>query len=209
MGLRVGVFLDRDGVINEEAGYVLRPGEARLIPGAAGAIRRLNDSGAVVIVVTNQSAVARGLATVEEVKAVGLHLEEQIRLESGGRFDAYYYCPHYPERTPGGDRRFQVRCDCRKPGPASILKGIERFGLDAGRSYMVGDQTSDILAGGRAGVRTVLVKTGKAGGDGAYDARPDLVAEDLSGAVERILKETGGGRAGQITSTSMTERPLK
>jgi histidinol-phosphate phosphatase family protein len=188
------VFLDRDGTINEEAGYITRMEELRLIPGAGAAIRRINESGLAAIVVTNQSGVARGLFDEAFVGRMHARLSEML-LAEGALIDAFYYCPHHPTEGRGAYLR---RCDCRKPEPGMVLAAIRELGIDRQRSYLVGDTLRDIGAASRAGVRGVLVRTGY--GDQAATAlaigspevevaRPVHIAADLGEAVAWILEE--------------------
>ena len=177
-GGRRGVFLDRDGTINEEVGYLGNPDSLRLLPGAAGAIRRLNESGFAAIVVTNQSAIGRGYFSSEDVAAVNTCLIERLRAR-GACIDGLYVCPHRPDE----------RCNCRKPQPGLLLQAAEEHGLDVRRSFLVGDKESDLDSGRRAGCRTVLIGTGPEHPGNAPSS--DHVADDLAAAVEWILAAAG------------------
>lgn len=150
------IFLDRDGTINEEIGYMDRMEKLRLIPGAAQAIRLINESGMKAVVVTNQSGVARGIFTESFVAETHARLGEMLRAE-GAWIDAFYFCPHHP--TEGRGAYLKI-CDCRKPSPGLILRAAAELHLDPARSYMVGDMPKDIEAGNRAGAQGVLVRTG-------------------------------------------------
>lgn len=183
---RPAIFLDRDGVIIEDTHYLASPAQVRLIPGAADAIAALNRAGWPVVVVTNQSGVARGLFPVEAVEAVHAHLTEQLE-GYGARIEAYYYCPHFPTADV---EVYRVECACRKPKPGMLLRAAEELDLDPDRSWMIGDRASDLEAGAAAGTRTILVRTG-------YGATADatsldrtklnleLVASDLADAVAK------------------------
>jgi D-glycero-D-manno-heptose 1,7-bisphosphate phosphatase len=150
------IFLDRDGTINEEIGYMDRMEKLRLIPGAAQAIRLINESGMKTVVVTNQSGVAREIFAESFVAEIHARLREMLRAE-GALIDAFYFCPHHPTEGKGA---YLKTCDCRKPAPGLILRAAAEFHLDPARSYMVGDTLKDIEAGARAGVQGILVRTG-------------------------------------------------
>jgi D-glycero-D-manno-heptose 1,7-bisphosphate phosphatase len=150
------VFLDRDGTINEEVGYLDRMERLQLIPGAAEAIRLINKSGMKAVAVTNQSGVARGIFTESFVAKIHARLGEMLRAE-GASLDGVYYCPHHP--TEGLAEYIKI-CDCRKPAPGMLLRAAEELRIDPNRSYMVGDTLKDIEAGARAGAQGILVRTG-------------------------------------------------
>lgn len=148
------VFFDRDGTLIEEAGYLHRFEDVQILPWAFEAVRKVNASGALAIVVTNQSAVARGLLTEEGLAAIHQQIQESFRLQDC-RLDAFYYCPHHPEAEPGP---YTLDCPCRKPRPGLILNAIRDFQLDPARCFMIGDQRRDVEAGHRAGCRSILVR---------------------------------------------------
>jgi D,D-heptose 1,7-bisphosphate phosphatase len=154
--LHLAVFLDRDGTINEEIGYMDRLEKLRLIPGAAEAIRLINASGMKTVVVTNQSGVARGIFTESFVAEIHARLGKMLRAE-GASLDGIYVCPHHPTEGRGDYLR---GCECRKPAPGLLLRAAAELHLDPARSYMVGDTLKDILAGARAGAQGILVRTG-------------------------------------------------
>jgi len=191
---RWGVFLDRDGTVNEEVGLIDDPKRLRLIPGAASAIRRLREAGAVLVVTTNQPVVARGLLDEAGLGRVHARLESLLG-EEGATLDAVLFCPHHPEahHPEAADPRYRRECECRKPKPGLLLEGARRFGLDLGSCYMVDDSTRDVAAGRAAGCRAaLLLKTGVAGGDGTCpDARPDAVLDNLEAAADWILQREG------------------
>ena len=151
MSGRLAVFLDRDGTIIEDAGYLRDPAGVRLLPGAADAIKRLNASGFLAIVVTNQSGIARGLLTLDQYRATERRVDELLTLQ-GARLDAHYFCPHVPELSGP--------CDCRKPGSLLYRQAAERFGIDLPRSWWVGDRMRDVLPAESFGARGILVLTG-------------------------------------------------
>ena len=148
MKLRRAAFLDRDGTIIRDTGFVRDPRSVALIPGAAEAIKRLNEAGWVVVVVTNQSGIARGLLTIEDYEAVAARLDALL-VEQGAHLDATYMCPHHPDVTGP--------CDCRKPGLKHYLAAAERFGLDFTASIFVGDRASDIEAAALLGGTGLLL----------------------------------------------------
>jgi histidinol-phosphate phosphatase family protein len=185
-----GVFLDRDGVIVRQIDHLNRAEDLELVSGAGEAIARLNTVGIQVVVVTNQAGVAKGYLTLVALEEIHVRLHRELAA-AGARVDALYYCPHHREATV---TEFRKDCPCRKPGIGMLERGRDELGIDLGRSYLVGDATGDILAGLRAGCRTILVQTGFAGKDGRYDATPDLVVADLAAAVDVILDEMGDER---------------
>jgi D-glycero-D-manno-heptose 1,7-bisphosphate phosphatase len=169
-----------------EVHYLSRPEQLCLLPGAAEAIRRLNERAIPVIVVTNQAGVARGYFSEQQVNLV--HATLALMLEQlGARIDRFYYCPHHPT---AGRFPYRVACDCRKPQPGMLLQAADELGLQLPACYAVGDKASDLEAGRRAACRTVLVRTGygeQTWAGWAEDFQPDYVAADLAGAVEWIL----------------------
>jgi D-glycero-D-manno-heptose 1,7-bisphosphate phosphatase len=176
------VFLDRDGTINEEVEYLNDPQQLRLIPGAAQAIRDLNEAGVPVILTTNQAGIGRGYFSEDTVRAI--HQELSSRLAAhGAHLDAIYHCPHHPDEG----------CDCRKPRPGMLIRAAEEHGLDLGQSFVAGDKVSDLDAGRRVGCRTVLVLTGYGSEQrDAFDQcgfQPDHVSDDLLAAVGWILAQ--------------------
>ncbi len=191
MGRRA-VFLDRDGVLCPDRGLVTAADEIELYPSAPASIRRLNEAGFSVVVVTNQPVVARGLATEADVQAMNCRVQELLRKSGGSRIDGFYYCPHHPNATLP---QYRTACQCRKPRSGLLLQAAAEMALDLAASYMVGDRPSDIAAGRRAGCATVLVETGQhtappieSPDDMTADAKPDHVRPDLAAAVELILR---------------------
>jgi len=150
------VFLDRDGTINEEVEYLDRMEKLQLIPGAAEAIRLINESGMKTVVITNQSGVARGFFDEAFVEKTHACLRDILQAE-GALIDAFYFCPHHPTEGRAGHLKI---CDCRKPAPGMLLRAAEELRIDPNRSYMVGDTLKDIEAGVRAGAQGILVRTG-------------------------------------------------
>ena len=183
---RRAVFLDRDGTINVEKDYLHRTEEFEFIRGAPEAIKRLNDAGFLVIVVTNQAGVARGYYDEQDVAALHEHIQ-QLLAEYGTRIDAFYHCPHHPTEGVGG---YRVDCDCRKGSPGMLLQAAREHDIDLARSFMVGDKIADIEAAVRAGCHPILVRTGYGAKDEPRVAAQFPVTEvctDLGAAVEFIL----------------------
>jgi D-glycero-D-manno-heptose 1,7-bisphosphate phosphatase len=173
------VFLDRDGTIIEDSDYIADARAMRLLPGAVEAVASLNRAGWLPIVVTNQSGIARGLLTQAEYYATERRLEELLAT-AGGRIAAQYHCPHLPEITGA--------CQCRKPGPLLYKQAAERFGLDLGASYWIGDRLRDLEAAQQFGGRGILVLTGAGRAEaGAAKAAGWAVAEDLGAAAGILL----------------------
>ncbi len=181
--VRPAVFLDRDGVINQDpVEFVTRPEELRLLSTSAQAIARFNALGVPVIVCSNQSGVAKGLYTLEDLQRISERLQEMLS-EYNAHIDAFYYCPH--DDSDG--------CDCRKPKPGLLLRAAREHRIALERSVFVGDSWRDIVAGRSAGVRTVLVLSGHVKPEmldspEMQNHPPDHVAPDLRGAVEWILR---------------------
>jgi D-glycero-D-manno-heptose 1,7-bisphosphate phosphatase len=190
-GLRPAVFLDRDGTISEEVGYVNHIDRLRLFPWTGPAIRKLNQADMAVVVVTNQSGVGQGYFPEELVNEVHERIRAELAAE-GARVDGFYYCPHHPNARLEAYRR---ACRCRKPDTGMLEQAAADLGLDLCTASVVGDSTRDIETGFRAGARTVLVLTGYGKGNYEYHRAewlrpPDFVAENLLEAVERIVAET-------------------
>lgn len=149
--MRPAVFLDRDGVINENRDdYVKDWTEVRFIPGALAALACLSSLPFSIVLITNQSAIGRGILTLEQVEAIHRRLVTEIQAH-GGRMDGVYYCPHHPD----------VGCDCRKPQPGLLYRAARELELDLARSYLIGDAVSDVEAALAAGCRPILVLTGR------------------------------------------------
>lgn len=190
MSSKPAVFIDRDGTVNEEMGYINHVSRLRILPGSAGAIRKLNENGIAAVVISNQSGVARGYFPEELVRQVNARMVE-ILAESGTRLDGIYYCPHHPK---GEVEEYRKVCDCRKPKTGLIDRAAEELGLDPARSYVVGDRHADIQIAHNVGAKGILVLTGY--GRGAWEndsegwgVRPHHVCDDLAAAVEWILND--------------------
>ncbi len=179
------VFMDRDGTINEEKNYLYRTEDLVFIQGAEEAIRRLNDSGYKVVVVTNQAGVARGYYSEEDVKKLHGFMQEELK-KTGAHIDCFFYCPHHPVHGTG---KYLRTCECRKPGIGMFKQAEHFFDVDIEKSWMIGDNKSDIEAGNRYGVRTILVGTGYGREIMAEKSvRYDYYKNNLVDAVNFILK---------------------
>jgi len=186
---RKAVFLDRDGVLNVEVDHVTRADQLRLLPGAAEAVRQINRSEYLAVVVSNQPAVAKGMTSEEEIARIHARLETLLGAE-GAFLDRIYYCPHHPEKGFSGERpRLKIACMCRKPAPGMLLRAAAELNVDMAGSFMIGDRTADIAAGATAGVHTVLVRTGYGGNDGKYACRSDFVFDDVAAAADFITND--------------------
>ena len=185
--LRSAVFLDRDGTVNVEVSYVRTPEQLILLPGVPEALQRLNRSGHLAVIVTNQAVVARGDLTFAGLKRIHTRLTHLL----GARrayVDRIYVCPHHPEGGfPGEVAELKFACTCRKPATGMVDAACSDLQIDRRSSWMVGDTTADMEMGRRAGLRTILVRTGHAGQDGRFPFRPDYVVPDLPAAVSWIL----------------------
>jgi D-glycero-D-manno-heptose 1,7-bisphosphate phosphatase len=186
---RPAVFLDRDGTIIEDVGFLRDVSQIDLLPWTADAIRQLNAAGYAVVVVTNQSGVGRGYFDEAHVRATHAVLETALA-EQGARIDAFYYCPHYPTSV---DTRYAVACDCRKPGSGLLRRAAQDLGLDLAQSWMVGDWWRDVEAGAGAGARTILIRTGRSAEhrpEPADARRPDAILNNLMEAAAWILRSS-------------------
>lgn len=174
------IFLDRDGTINKYVGFLRRIEDFELIGGAGEAIRMINRSGYLAIVVTNQPVIARGEVSEEELDEIHGKMETLLGRE-GAYLDAIYYCPHHPDRGFAGERAaYKIECDCRKPKPGMLRRAAERFHIDLGESWIVGDGEHDLLCGHNAGCRTAYI---------GRDPRADLCGDSLLDCVKKIMRE--------------------
>ena len=191
-GKKRAVFLDRDGTINVEKDYLYKIEDFEFIPGAPEAIKKLKDAGFLVIVVSNQSGVARGYYDEHAVETLHRHIQDELAV-FGTSVDAFYFCPHHPDKGIGA---YRVDCDCRKGSPGMLLQAAEEHDVDLQQSYMVGDKLADIEAGQRAGCVPILVLTG-------YGEKTALIREaqtvehcqDLEHVSRVILDFCDGGLA--------------
>ena len=188
------VFLDRDGVLVQDADLLTDAAKFRLLPGVPAALARLRAAGLPLVVVSNQPIVARGLAT--EADVIGLHKLLQALLVQAGApcLDGWYFCPHHPKANVPA---YRLNCDCRKPQPGLLLRAARELGLDLSASFMVGDRITDIIAGARARCRTILVQTGMHSKPPIETAepldlsvQPDFTCAGLPEAADWILRQT-------------------
>jgi D,D-heptose 1,7-bisphosphate phosphatase len=183
------IFLDRDGVINEEVSYLCRPEQLVLLEGSARAVKKINHSDYLAIVATNQSAVARGRCSEEDIAGVNKKLDVLLG-EKHAFLDNIYYCPHHPNKGFEGENTlYKIECECRKPKTGMLKQAQRDFNIDENKSFIIGDTTSDVMTGMNAGIKTILVRTGYAGKDRKYDCRPDFIFENLEEAVNFIIDD--------------------
>ena len=185
---RRAVFMDRDGTISEEIGYVNHPSRYKVFPYSAEAVRLLKEAGWLAILVTNQAGVARGYFTEEVITMVHDLLRRELG-QRGAELDAIYYCAHHPTV---GEAPYRFDCDCRKPRPGLIERAAREFDIDLGQSWMIGDRYSDIELAHNARVHSAFVLSGYGRGEWEYQRaawkyEPELVEEDLLAAVKKIV----------------------
>jgi D-glycero-D-manno-heptose 1,7-bisphosphate phosphatase len=187
---RRAVFMDRDGTISEEVGYVNHPSRYKVFPYSAEAVSLLNRTGWLAVLVTNQAGVARGYFSEDVIGTVHRILRDE--LNAGGAYlDGIYYCAHHPSV---GEAPYRIECDCRKPKPGLIHRAASELDVDVSESWMIGDRYSDIELAHNAGMKGALVLSGYGRGEwefqrSAWKIAPDMVAEDLYDAVRRITSE--------------------
>jgi len=181
------IFLDRDGTINEYVGFLRKKEDLKLLPGVVEAIRKINNSEYLCIVVTNQPVIARGEVTVEELEDIHKHLETLLGNE-GVYVDDIYYCPHHPDKGFEGEiPELKFECECRKPKTGMIDKASKKYNINIEESFIIGDSTLDIMLGKNANMQSTLVLTGQAGQDYKYDVEPDMVVDNLEEAINKIM----------------------
>jgi D-glycero-D-manno-heptose 1,7-bisphosphate phosphatase len=181
------VFMDRDGTVSEEVGYINHPSRFRVFPYSASAVKLLNENGWLAIVVTNQAGVARGYFPEEMISVVHDRLSRELH-SHGAHLDAIYYCAHHPS---AGEPPYRCNCDCRKPKPGLILKAANELNIDLTQSWMVGDRYGDIELAHNAGIKSALVLSGYGRGEWEQKAQwqhqPAIVADDLLAVIETIV----------------------
>ena len=183
------IFIDRDGTINVSKGFISKADDLELIPGSIEAIKAINKSGALAIVITNQPVIARGECSFEELHNIHNKLKTLLG-EKGAFVDDIFYCPHHPDKGFEGEvPELKFDCECRKPKTGMIDESVKKYNIDLSKSYMVGDSTMDLETARNAGIKSVLVDTGFAGNDGKYDRSCDIEAKNLFDAVEKIIKD--------------------
>jgi len=192
--MKKAVFLDRDGTLIEDRGYICSFDQVGFFASAATAVRAMNEAGYLVIVVSNQSAIARGICSQKEIELLHRQLQDHFK-KAGAVIAAFYYCPYLADGTV---RRYRRESPLRKPEPGMLLRAARDFNLELPSCIMVGDKTDDILAGKAAGCRTVLVRTGQGLnseariGDG--HSRPDHIVDELLAASALIATLAGAGK---------------
>ena len=187
----IGVFIDRDGTLSEEVGYVNHLSRFHVYPWSAEAIRNLNLEGLKAIVVTNQAGVARGYFEESLIHEVHEKLRDELCQAGGAYLDAIYYCPHHPSV---GKPPYQRECDCRKPKTGMLLRAANEFEIDMKRSFVIGDRYGDIELARNAGTQSIFVLSGYGLGEYEYQrqnwkVQPDWIAKNLLEAAEIILKQ--------------------
>ncbi len=188
------VFIDRDGTISEEVGYINHPSRLRLFPYSGRAIKLLNDAAWLAVVITNQAGVARGYFSEDMIQIVHDQLNRELK-DNGAQLDGIYYCAHHPSV---GEPPYRLDCDCRKPRPGLVRRAAEELHINLDESWMIGDRYSDVELARNAGISAAFVLSGYGRGEwehqrGAWLHNPDLVSENLLEAVEKII--TGAAKA--------------
>ena len=181
------IFLDRDGTIIEQVELLHKPSQVRLFKDSAAAIKLFNELGYLTIVVTNQPVVARGLIGPKEVDHIHAVLIERLA-KKGAKIHAVYFCPHHPKANM---KKYRMECRCRKPNVGMIIEAAKKLNLDLKKSFMIGDATPDVLAGNRAKMKVILVRTGHGGKDvWQYESKPDFVVKNMAQAARVVARET-------------------
>lgn len=181
---RPAVFVDRDGTLNVEKTYLYRFEDWEWIPGAVEAIKAFNEAGFLVIVISNQAGVARGMYSEADINLLHVRVDDELR-RLGARIDAYYYCPHHPEFTE------ERTCNCRKPAPGLLFRAADELVIDLSRSWMIGDKLIDVEAGQAANLPTILVRTGYGKTEVDLSEPGQIIADDLLAACQYILSRAG------------------
>ena len=186
---KVAIFIDRDGTINQEVNHLIDEDQFELIDGAGEAIRKINATGILAVVVTNQPVVARGDLTESQLKIIHNKMDTLLGRD-GAYIDRLYYCPHHTDKGFRGEiKELKFDCTCRKPKAGLFMQAKHDLNIDLKDSWVIGDSTRDMMAAKNAGMKSVLVKTGHAGKDGVYEVTPDFIAKDLNEAVSLILSK--------------------
>lgn len=185
--MKRAVFLDRDGTINQEKDYLYRIADFEFVPGAPEAVRLLNEAGYLVVIVTNQSGVARGYYAEEDVETLHRHIAGELA-RCGARVDAWFYCPHHP----AGRGSYSLPCSCRKPLPGMLLEAARRFDIDLAASVMIGDKRADMEAAVAAGCRPILVRSGYGAAEERLISPGTEVHDDLLAAARALTASCDG-----------------
>jgi D,D-heptose 1,7-bisphosphate phosphatase len=181
------VFLDRDGTINIHRGFITSADRIELYPGAAEAIKRLNEAEYRAVLITNQPVIARGEVTYNDLRAIHAKLETLLG-EKGAFLDAIYFCPHHPDKGYAGEvAELKIACNCRKPQTGLIARAVEELNIDLTQSWLIGDATRDIETARRAGIKSICVKTGECGLDGKFRVDADYSVTGIADAINCLL----------------------
>lgn len=187
-----GIFLDRDGTINEYVGFLRNINDFKLLPNVSEAIAKINRSSYLAIVATNQPVVARGEVTFQQLEYIHMKMDTYLGKE-GAYLDDIFYCPHHPHKGYAGEiPELKIDCECRKPKIGMIKKAAEKYNIDLSQSWYIGDTTIDVQTGRNAGMKTILVQTGESGKDNKCNAVSDYIASDLMSAVCHIMSLMDG-----------------
>lgn len=183
----ITVFVDRDGVINEEPGPILSVDAFHWIPQSLEALLEIHNRGWRCLIISNQGAVAKGLLPIDELEAIHQRLQRDLA-ERGGSISGIFYCPHYPQWEPGFIRSLCYPCSCRKPEIGLFQQATQQYPLDYENTFFIGDSSSDFEAAQRMGITAIGVRTGHGGMDGKYSVRPKYWSINLYGAVQKIIQ---------------------
>jgi D,D-heptose 1,7-bisphosphate phosphatase len=187
---RKTVFLDRDGTINKNINYITNIQQLHFLPGVLDGIKIFNKHNVVVIVITNQPVIARGLATPKDIARLHDAMIDKLA-NKGAYIDAIYFCPHHPEKHhPDISRyalQYRIECECRKPKLAMLKEAVKDFNINLSSAYFIGDSSTDIKAGEGLGIKTLLLKTGFKGEDKKYLVEPDYISDNFRDAVDRVI----------------------
>lgn len=187
---RPAIFIDRDGTIVRDVDLLHRVEDLELLPFSAAAIKKINDSDYLSFLITNQPVVARNLCDISMVAQIHNKLETLLGRE-GAYLNDIYFCPHHPDKGyPEENPDLKVDCDCRKPKTGMIGKAVKEYNVDIESAWFIGDMTADIQTGKNAGMKTILVRTGRGGEDGKFEVNPDYIFDNIEDAVDFILAET-------------------
>jgi len=182
------VFLDRDGVIIEEKDNLYKIEDIKIIEGVPEALKILKQNNFILLGISNQPVVARGLITEEYVEKIHTEINSRLEKECGVEIDKFFFCPHHPNANV---EKYRINCSCRKPNPGLILQAVKEFNIDIKNSFMIGDRISDVITGKRAGCKTILIETDYSkkkieGVDYDINIKPDFIAKNLKNAIEKI-----------------------
>lgn len=179
------IFIDRDGTIIHQVELLSKPSQLRVFRGAFNAIKIFNDLNYLTVIITNQPVVARGIVGTKDIDRIHNVLVRRLA-KGGAKIDAIYFCPHHPKADM---KKYRVICECRKPGVGMITDAAKKFNIDLERSFLIGDSTQDVLAGNRAQIKMILVKTGHGGKDPwQHEGKPDFIVKNLVDAAKIIKK---------------------